>query len=42
MFEKTRNRDLIKIVLGIAAAVLAFFIGRNVAKEIRRRRTETH
>jgi hypothetical protein len=40
MPETTENRSMLKILFGIAAAVLAFFLGRKVVREVRKRRAE--
>jgi hypothetical protein len=40
MADSTRNKSLLKALLGIAAALAAILIGRKVVKEVKKRRAQ--
>jgi hypothetical protein len=40
MTDSSRNKSILKVLIGIAAALAAIFIGKKVVKEVKKKRTQ--
>jgi hypothetical protein len=40
MIDSSRNKSMLKILIGITAAIVAFFVGKKVVKEVRKKKAQ--